>query len=310
MAISGGDTAGARGEVDAEHAVILARLRAFAPGGTPLPASELPRELYSAVLARFGSIASARQAAGLAASVPTRRRWSEAAVVEELRRLHALGIRVRGRELREAGHSGVVEAAQIYCGGLDRARCLARIADERRLARRREPWDAERVVAEIRALRGAGQSLARSRVDPRLYLAARRYFGGWGEAVEAAGEDYGRVRLNAPSLSVEELLGQLRALAAEQPSLSASELEAHQLGGMLRRRFASLAAAVRAAGVTDWPRRERRPMLTAEETVRRIRERRASGRSVSRRDARLEDRPLLRAAERHFGSWQRALEAA
>jgi len=289
---------------------ILERLRALAPEGAPLPASALPRDLYSAILARFGSIARARQAAGLAASLPRRRRWSEEAVVEELRRLHGLGLRIRDRELKEAGHSGVVEAAQIYCGGLARARRLARISDERRSARKREPWDAERVLTEIRALRAAGQSLARSRVDPRLYLAARRYFGAWGNAVEAAGERYERVRLNAPSLPVEQLLEQLRALAAERPAMSASELEAHSLGSVLRRRFPSLAAAVRDAGIAAWPRRERSPLPTAEETLRRIRGRDGSGRSVARSDVRREDRSLLRAAERHFGAWQVALEAA
>jgi hypothetical protein len=231
-------------------------------------------------------------------------------VIEELRRLHVLGLSIRDRDLKDAGHSGVVEAAQIYCGGLPRARGLARIKIAQRIPRKREPWDAERVVSEIRALREADQSLARSRVDHRLYLAARRYFGSWGEAVDAAGVDYDRVRLHAPSQSVEQLLAQLRVLAAERPAMSASELESHPLGYMLRRRFQSLAAAVRAAEIASWPRRERNPLPSVEQTLSAIRARRTEDRSLLRSAVRREDGPLVRAADRHFGSWQQALITA
>jgi len=295
---------------DAAKLEIVERLRALDAGDEPLAADALPRELYGAILAQFGSIASARLAAGLPAAIPPRRRWSEAAVVEELRRLHALGVPIRHRDLLDAGHAGVAEAAQIYCGGLSRARRLARISIPRRSARQREPWDEGRVVAEIRALRAAGQSLARSHVDHRLYLAGRRYFGTWADAIEAAGEDYERVRLNEPSQPAEHLLEQLRALAAAEPAFSASQLEAHPLGYTLRRRFASLAAAVRAAGLAGWPRRERHPLPTADETLRAVRAIRAAGRSLVRRVVRSEDGALVRAAERHFGSWQRALDAS
>jgi len=289
---------------------LLEQLRELVADGAPLPATALPKELYGAILTHFGSIADARRAAGLSASLPARRRWSEEAVIEELRRLHGLGLSIRDRDLKDAGYSGVVEAAQVYCGGLARARRLARIAIARRIPRQRSSWDAERVVAEIRALRAAGRPLARSKVDARLYLAARRYFGSWGEAVDTAGVDYGRVRLHAPSQPVEQLLEQLRALAAELPELTVSQLEAHPLGYTLRRRFSSLAAAVRAAGIVHWPRRARNPVLTAAETLAAVRARGALGSSMVRRAVRREDGALVRAAERHFGSWRQALAAA
>ena len=293
-----------------EAADVVDLLRELVSDGAPVPTSAIPTRTYTALLDRFGSIAQARRAAGLPPSVPAKRRWSEHTVIAELRRLHALGVVIRDRDLKDAGHSGVVEAANVYCGGLVRARRLARITIARRIQRDRAPWDPERVVHEINALRSDGRSIASSKVDPRLYCAARRYFGTWAEAVEAAGLDYDHVRLHAPSYAVDELLDQLRALAAAEPALPSWQLEAHQLGYMLRRRFPSLGHAVAAAGLTGWPRRARKPLPTAEETLAAIAKRRAERHSVAASAVRADDRSLLRAAKRHFGSWRQAVAAA
>lgn|GEM_PF-5283589 len=290
---------------------ILELRRELICDGAPVPASALPKRIYASLLSRFGSIAKARVAAGIPASVPAKRRWSQAAVLAELRRLHALGVVIRDRDLKDAGHSGVVEAAKIYCGGLVRARRLARIQVFRRIQRDRAPWDAERVVSEIGALLRDGRSVASSKVDARLYCAARRYFGTWAQAIDAAGLDYDGVRMNAPSSSVDELLGQLRALAAAEPALLSWQLEAHQLGYMLRRRFPSLADAVAAAGIAaGWPRRARKPLPTAEETLAAIAARRAAGHALTAKAIRADDRSLQRAALRHFGSWDAAVAAS
>jgi hypothetical protein len=116
---------------------------------------------------------------------PSRPRWTQAAVVDELRRLHATGVCVRDRDLRDAGHGALLQAAQLVCGGLGRARRLAGIALARRIVAGRQAWDAGRVVAEIHAVRASGAPLVASRIDPRLYLAARRYFATWPEALAA-----------------------------------------------------------------------------------------------------------------------------
>jgi len=298
------------GERDRSHDETVARLRALATDGVPPRASALPGELYGAALRHFGSIARARRAAGLPETVPPRRRWTQATVLDELRRLHDLGLRIRDRDLRTAGHAGVAQAAQLLWGGLSRARRMAEISEVRRAARRREPWDPDRVISEIQRLHADRRPLASSKVDPRLYLAARRYFGAWGEAIDAAGLDYDRVRLHAPSYPAGHLLDQLRALAAAQPDLTASQLEDHPLAQILRRRFRSLPAAIRSAGLTAWPRLERRPVPTPEQTLAAIRARRDAGRSLLRREVRRDDGPLVRAAVRHFDSWQNALAAA
>jgi hypothetical protein len=289
---------------------ILGRLLDLARDGVPLPARVLPRDLYRQILAAFGSIANARRAAGMAEVVPRRRRWSDAAVLEELQRLHQDGIPIKERELNDAGHSGVVAAARIHFGSLIRARRLAGITAQRRAAREREPWDADRVIEEIQARRARGEPLASSKVPPPLRLAAIRYHGTWQAAIEAAGMRYDEVRLHAASEPDEILLERLRALARQDPWLTARQLDEHQLGYLLRRRFSSLGDAVRAAGLEGWPLRRRLELRTADATLEAIRARRADGRPLARSAVLREDRNLLRSAERHFGTWRRALRAA
>jgi hypothetical protein len=289
---------------------ILDQLRALAPAGPPSAVRALASELDASVLTELGSIATAPAAAGLPAAMPPKRRWSPQAVVDELRRLDALGVRIRERDLRDAGHSGVVQAAQLLCGGLGAARRTAGIVAPRQPLREHEPWDAERVVLEIQVLHTARRSIASSKVAPRLYLAARRYFGGWAEAVAAAGIAYEQVRMTAPSLSSDQLLDELRALAAAQPAMTAAQLEARSIAQILRRRFRSLPSALRAAGLADWPVRQRRPLPSPEQTMQAIRGRQAQGLSLRRTLVRRQDAALVRAAVRHFASWQHAVAAA
>src|SRR5262245_18645670 len=54
--------------------------------------ADIGHELYRSLLAEFDSLAGGRRAADLAAVIPDPRKWSTAAVVEELRRLHRLGV--------------------------------------------------------------------------------------------------------------------------------------------------------------------------------------------------------------------------
>jgi len=298
-------------EASNDHSsVVLHQLREHVSDGVPAATSTLPHDLYMAILSEFGSIFDARRAAGLPANVPPRRRWSRETIIAELRRLDGRGVLIRYRDLNLAGHSGLLGAARALFGSLARARQQAGIRVTRRTERRAKAWDEQRVIAEINALRAAGKALASSKVDPRLQCAARRYFGTFGDAIEAAGVDYGDVRLNAPSCSVDELLDRLRALAAEQPAMTASALEDHAIAPMLRWRFPTVAAAVRKAGIRDWPRRERRPMASAEETLAAIRARGAQHRSLARTVVVREQRSLVRAAVRHYGTWREAVAAA
>jgi len=289
---------------------VLLRLRELAEGGEPVPARALPKALYRDILAHFGSVAEARRAAGLSASVPPRRRWTHESVLEELRRLHGLGLEVKDQDLKDAGHSGVVAAARIIHGSLVRARDLAGIAAPRRSPRDRQPWDAERVVEDIRILHASGESVASSKVPSTLRLAARRYHGTWEAAIQAAGLSYDDVRLHAPSEPDDVLLERLARLAREQPELTARELDEHELGYLLRRRFPSLAKAARAAGLHDWPKRRRSPLYSASGTLRALRARSDRGLSLHRSAVLRQEKHLLRSAERHFGTWERALETA
>lgn len=292
---------------------VLGRLRMLAASGHGrLRAASLARRhsaLYRAVLHHFGSFDAARRAAGLA-PLPKARRWSLDLVVSELRRLHRSGVRIAFTELRAAGRHDVLSAAEVYAGGLPRARRLARIPTPARTYRDPEPWDGDRVIEELQDLHAAGRSIANSRVDARLVAAAIDYFGSYRAAVEAAGFDYDQIRLRRPPYTDEELLADLRALARRRPAATLTDVHRDPRSKSWWLRFGSIEAAARAAGIRSWPKRLIRRVMSAREVVAAIRARQTAGLLVFRESVAREDYHLLHSALRHFGSWKRALDAA
>src|SRR5204863_7980996 len=113
-------------------------------------------------------------------------------------------------------------------------------------------WDADRVVAEIRARARQKQPLAVSRVPARLSAAARLYCGSWRAAIEAAGFDYRTIALHK-HCDDDELLAQMQQLARRHPRMTLTALHARALGKVLMAHFGSVEAAANAAGLTGWP---------------------------------------------------------
>ena len=160
----------------------------------PLPSNEIPIVLYNALLHYFGSIQRARRAAKLP-DPPQYREWSDADVIAELRRLHDNGITIRYRDLERCGREDLVGAIRVYIGSIVRARVLARIPHPPRALYEQEVWDEDRVVEDILELHQLGQPLAYSKAPNKLVNAATRYFGGWDNALSAAGLDPDDFRL-------------------------------------------------------------------------------------------------------------------
>lgn len=234
---------------------LVRQLRAVARacGGT-LRASDLDREVRAAARLHFGSLRTARTAAGIA--TPSRRTWTDAKILGELRRLHRAGVTISKPALAKAGHDGLAMAAHKHLGGMRRARQLAGVPEPRHFSHQREDWDADRVIAEIQACARQGKSVAFSRVSLRLRLSGRRYFGSWSEAVVAAGLDYDAVRLTRRPYTREEVICLLREAAKAWPSLTRVAL-ARDHAPLFKATLALFGTIDRALGVArlrSWPR--------------------------------------------------------
>jgi hypothetical protein len=293
---------------------VLAALRALARrlGRTPSShhvAEQAPR-IYRELYQHFHSMTEAVVAAGLA-PVPFPRKWSQARIVAELRRLDSLGFVLSRRKLIDRGRNDLVNAAAKYFGGMIAARRAAKLPPPPGGRRGKSNWSADEVVAQIKERKLRGLSLASARVPRMLRDAATYHLGGWREAIEKAGLDYDEVRLKRDAYSRHEVLRQLRELAKSQPDLALTALHRHRIKSGIVRWYASVDEALRAARIGNWPRRDRRrQMLTAEETLSRIRARNARKMPMHRTAVERDDPHLERAGERNFGGWMKALRAA
>jgi enamine deaminase RidA (YjgF/YER057c/UK114 family) len=193
----------------------------------------------------FETIAEARVAAQVTAP-QRRRKWSRTRVIEELRRLRRrrrLKFTIVG--LTRVGYSGLVRAASVYVGSLRRACRLAGIPDPASGGYKRELWDDDRVIHEIRLRHRANLTLARSKAPTKLVSAAVDHCGGWREAIEMAGLDYDKIRLNRAPWRKEEVLASLREAGR---AVGAGGL-GPDLSKQARRLFGDPQSAVVAAGL-------------------------------------------------------------
>jgi hypothetical protein len=269
---------------------------------------QLEHRLQDAVVRFYGSFARARRVAGLRSYEPPRK-WSRAAVLDALRRLHGEGLRISADDLREAGHRRLIDAAFTYVGGLRRARSLVGIPEPaRRSPATRLEWDDETIISEIRARHRTGEPLASSKVPRSLLDAARNHLGSWEDAVEAAGIDYDSVRLTR-TYSDEELLEEIRTLASRYPERTFAEAAPNHLMLLVYRRFGPIAKAASRAGVVGWGRRLQ-PAYTRAATLRGLRARARVGKSVQDGAIRAEEPALWAGVSLHFATWAAALKTA
>jgi hypothetical protein len=167
---------------------VLEEIRRRHSEGKSLHATQVGDSLLLAAKKRFGSWRKAR-----AAAVPSydegHEAWTDQKVLDAIAALHARGISLSSKTLREMGEGRVVNAAVAWFGTW--------AAAQRRAVEGFTPifqtWTKRRVLLEIRARHNAGKSMSSTDVTTdnlRLVAAARRYFGGWPAARVAAGVPY------------------------------------------------------------------------------------------------------------------------
>lgn len=288
-------------------------LRSFASKQPRLRFEELPIALRRAIHQHWGSMAEARKAARIPARPPGRTpTWTNERVLGELRGLARRGQHMSQSALLHDGHTRLVSAATRIFGSFARARELAGIHITKQRPRAQHSWDADAVVAAIRARHEEGEPIAVTKCPRSLVSAANRVFGGWRAAVEAAGIDYEQVLLRR-DYSDAELLDWLRQLSLSNPSMTLYDLD--RLGEhtvACRRRWGALEHAAMAAGLSGWPVRVHHEAMGHEEIASELRRLARAGESLNfaavRRNP--ERRRLVDGALKRYPSWDAAVAAA
>ena len=157
--------------------------------------------LYTRALVFFGTWSDAADAAGIPRQMahPSRAKYpAEADVLAAIRQRHERDLSLGSRDLCHGDQADValfMRARRLFGTWGDAVR-NAGYSYERVLAGKRKYSTRQAVTAEIKRRRQAGLPvnaqavLAGSRADSALYANAKREFGGWRQAVEAAGFAY------------------------------------------------------------------------------------------------------------------------
>lgn len=177
---------------------IVAELRRAGRDGNGLWQGAMKRSrpsLLRAAQRYFGSYRRAARAAGIEAAAlrpPAYRRWSPPKVLEELQRMHRDREPLNPTYLRKERPYLFRVCAHRF-GSYRKAVTAAGIEYDSVARTLAKPMPAEQVVVRLKALLGRGKDLrygAMSHCEPRLLDAARRRFGTYRAAVEAAGIAY------------------------------------------------------------------------------------------------------------------------
>ena len=185
-----------------------------------------------------------------------------------------------------------------------------------------QKWSKELVIREILERKSHGEKLNSDHAQKnlhRLYLAACVYFGGWRQAIEAAGIPYAEVRIKEPNRkkvwSKEIIIETILRMHAAGENLNSNFIQTKRmkLYGASIKYFGGWKQAVEAAGL-DYEKIRKKKLRTwskkalAEEILRRYR----LGLSIRGGDVAKLYGGVYQAAMRHFGKngWARARKFA
>lgn len=246
------------------------------------------RQVTSRAVAVFGSWRAALSAAGLKSS---REQWSRRRILHELK---------QRRGNRQTQDRKLEYAAKRLFGSLHHAKIAAGLPVKSRALVHRD-WTHRDVLVAIGRRVADGQCIrATCREDPALYAAAKRLFGNWTEARQAAGLPV----VVKEHLSPEEVIRRIKSRHSEKLPLSNLKEIDQDLYRSARRWFGSMAAAVRAAGLEL----KASHRWTKQRIVHAMHTRHSEGAAMCRTWR--EDKPLFRAAIHVYGGWQQAMQAA
>jgi len=227
------------------EARIIERLQEIANANEGGSVSRADHNLATAATRRFGTIQKALERAG---TMSLTKRWSKEKVV------HAIQLRfaeVGPVPMAGLGDKNLSSVAWKYFGSWGEAVKAAGLADQIPVRRLRKRWSREDVLNTIREGHASGVKLSKLRKQKLgIENAARRHFGQWRRAIEAAGLEPTR-RIWSRELIISEILKR----RDEGKSLSSGNRHNINLNAAAGRHFGSWTAALQAAGVLPKPRK-------------------------------------------------------
>ena len=174
----------------------------------------------------------------------------------------------------------------------------------------RNSWTRENIIRQLleREAKGLPLTVGGPGIDKAMYSAARRIFGSWRNAIQAAGIAPQEV-LTWERWSPAKILVMIRHLARRDRPLTTQQMEKrhHNVVTAARRHFGSWSKAVLAAGV-DPSKLQRVVPWTPERVIEAILTRALRNESLAARL--VEPRSLMEAGHRFFSSWHGAIQAA
>jgi len=185
------------------------------------------------------------------------------------------------------------------------------------MSRTRRKWSKEAVIEEIRRRHSAGLSLGYNDTvadDEALTGAAKRWFGSWYEAVEAAGfdpEEYKNKREPKMRWDKPTVLAEIKRYSEQGGNLSAGSVRKHysRLYSAATVHFGSWKNALKELGI-DYDDVRLTQEWTPEKVLQTLQEANRQGADLSDRTVSALRPDLYGAAITHFGSWPEALRQA
>jgi hypothetical protein len=182
----------ARDEYSRER--VLSRIRRLCRDGHDLAAHRNQmrnRRMYDAARQHFGSWRGALRAAGinLANLRPRSLRLDTNEILDRLRRMHAEGHSMKWTDVCLDNRT-LAMAAKSAFRSWRRALVAAGLASDEDVVLGGPRWNPKRVINAIKKRHAQGKTMTYTAIredDGPLCAAARRYFGGWKEALKAAG---------------------------------------------------------------------------------------------------------------------------
>lgn len=225
-------------------------------------------DLYGAGRRLFGSWPKALIAAGLnpeGIKMPRIKRntWSKSEIVRRIQQYASDGHDLSAHRLYSID-SALVSAGIKYFKEWSYALLAAGFDPEQ--VRLSSKWDRDRVIEKIRSLHSDNVILSDSNVSmlaSDLYGAASTHFGGWRQAIEAAGLDYADIR-HTKEWTRSTIIEELQRISSYGLPISGA-VSYRGFQSALLREFGSFSAARAAANVKD---EEREPVFNCLESIR------------------------------------------